>query len=96
MEEEAEVEAVDIDHDGLLLPEVSPLIPVKLQITILIEPLLLVANGDIVEDVDLRGYFGVMGDKLDFFDVDDSVEFEGYLLRVGAETAGLPALRSSE
>ena len=53
MKEEAEVEAVDVDHDGLLFPEVSALVPVELQVSILVKALLLVANGDVVEDINL-------------------------------------------
>lgn len=96
MEEEAEVEAVDIDHDGLLLADVAALPAVELQVPILVEPVVLAAHGDVVEDIDLRGYFALMRDELYLFDADHPVELQGHFLRVRAEALGLPPLRPSE
>lgn len=96
MEEKSEIETVDIYHDGLLFSEIASLISAKLQIPILIKSLLLVSDGDIVKYVNLWWYFGVMRNKLYFFDVHHSIELKSYLLRICAETAGLPSFWSCE
>lgn len=92
MEQKSEIETVDVDHDGLLFASVAPFVPVELKVAILVEALILLPSGYIVEYVYLGGDFGVMGDELYFFDVDDPVELEGDFLRVGAEAARLPSL----
>lgn len=92
MEEEAEVEAVEIDHDGLLFTSGSVVIAGKLQVAVLIEAFLLSACWDVVEDVDLRGDLAVVGHQFYLADVSHSVELQCDLLRVCAEPPRLPPL----
>ena len=54
MKEESQVETIDINHNSFLFPEIPTLIPIKMQIAILIEPLFLFRNRYIVEYVNLR------------------------------------------
>lgn len=96
MEEEPEVEAVDIDEDGLLLAGVAVVGSGELQVSVLIEAFLLLRSGDVVEDIDLRADFAVVGHQLDFSDVGHPVELKSYLLRVRAEAPRAPPLRPRE
>ena len=94
MKEESQVETIDINHNSFLFPEIPTLIPIKMQIAILIEPLFLFRNRYIVEYVNLRWYFSMMRDQLYFFYIDYPIKLQCYLLRIGTETTRLPSLRS--
>jgi hypothetical protein len=96
VEEEAQVEAVEVDHDGLLLPRTAVLVAGELQVAVLVEALLLAAGGHVVEDVDLRADLAVVRHQLQLADVDHAVELERDLLRVGAKTTSLPAVGAGE
>lgn len=96
VEEKPQVEATDIDHDGLLFSNVAALVAVELEVAVFIESLLLTSCGYIVENIHLRCYFGVMGDQFDLLNVCHSVELEGNFLREGAETPALPSFRACE
>lgn len=96
MEEQSQVEAIQVHHYRLLLPRGSVIISCELQIAVLVEAFLLSPGGNVVENVDLRGYLAVVGDEFYFADVGHSVELEGDFLGVGAEATGLPALRAGE
>jgi hypothetical protein len=55
-----------------------------------------VAGGYVVEDVYLRADLGVVGDQFYLSDISHAVKLQSYLLRVGAETAALPAFGGGE
>lgn len=94
VEEQPQVEAVQIHHYRLLLASTPVVVPRELEISVLVEPLLLAASGNVIQDVDLRGYFAVVRNQLYLADVDHAVKLKGNFLGVGTEAARLPALRS--
>jgi hypothetical protein len=61
VKEETEVETVDVDHDCFDLTYVSYIVAVELKVSVFVEALLLVTDGDVVEDVYLGGDLAMVG-----------------------------------
>lgn len=96
VKKEAQIEAVDIDHNRLLLSNVCSVAAVKLKIPVFIKSLIIVRHGYVIEDVNLRRDLPIVWDEFYFAYVDDSVKLKCDLLRVCAEPASLPPLRAGK
>ncbi len=94
MKEEADVKALDIYHDWFLLSELAVLVSIEIEVSVFLEAFFRLATigleGHIEEDVDLRRDFSVIRDDFDFIDFYWTVKLKRNLLRVCAETFGLP------
>jgi hypothetical protein len=74
MEKEAQIQAVYINHNTLLLSNVCAFVAIKLKIPILIKTLIIITHWYVVKDINLRRNFAMIRNKFNLANVDYSIK----------------------
>lgn len=94
VKQKSQIQAFYINHDGLVLTELTVLVFIEIQPAVFLKSLFRLSSvgleRHVKQNVDLRRDFSVVRGYLDFFDFNRAVKLESDLLGICAEPFCLP------